>query len=101
MPCSLPAGARGSKSRPASALFGALQGVSIEAELTLRVNRAVAARTRGSLLFAHFGLSGPAALDLSRHWLRAEGCGERDLSLSVLPGETPERLASAWLEAAA
>ena len=82
-------------------LFGALQGVTIEAELTLRVNREVAARTRGSLLFAHFGLSGPAALDLSRHWLRAESRGERALSLSVVPGETPERLQSAWLEAAA
>ena len=25
----------------------------------------------GSMLWTHFGISGPAALDLSRHWLRA------------------------------
>ena len=53
------------------------------------------AETReGSLLFTHFGLSGPVALDLSRHWHRAEGHARR-VTINFLPDETPERLVTA------
>jgi predicted Rossmann fold flavoprotein len=55
---------------------------------------------RGSMLFTHFGYSGPAALDLSRHWLRAEGA-ERRVTSSFLPGSTPESLAADVLRAVA
>ena len=78
----------------------AAQGVTVEAALTLRVAGRKAATTRGSLLFAHFGYSGPAALDLSRHWHRAEGEGERTVEASFVPGETRESLQAAWLAAA-
>ena len=37
----------------------------------------VARRVAGSLLWTHFGVSGPAALDASRHWLRARLDGPR------------------------
>jgi predicted Rossmann fold flavoprotein len=44
-------------------------------------------RIRGSLLFTHFGISGPAALDMSRHWLRARLEGRATaLTASVIPG---------------
>src|SRR6266850_178133 len=43
--------------------------------------------------------SGPAALDLSRHWHRAEGEGERRVEANFLPGETRERLLEVWLAA--
>jgi predicted flavoprotein YhiN len=76
------------------------QGVTLDAALTLRVAGKKVATTQGSLLFAHFGYSGPAALDLSRHWHRAEGSGERRIEASVVPGETRESLLSAWLAAA-
>src|SRR5262245_43853858 len=58
------------------------QGVTLDAALTLRVAGRKVATTRGSLLVAHFGYSGPAALDLSRHWHRAEGGGERTVEAS-------------------
>ncbi len=75
------------------------QGVTLEAELTLRVGGKKTATARGSLLFAHFGYSGPAALDLSRHWHRAEGEGERRVEVNFIPGETRERLLEWWLKA--
>ena len=75
------------------------QGVTVEAALALRAGGRKVATTRGSLLFAHFGYSGPAALDLSRHWHRADGSGGRMVEASLAPGETPESMTRAWLDA--
>ena len=55
----------------ASTIHNDLSGVSQDARLDVRVDGSIAARIRGSLLWTHFGISGPAALDASRHWLRA------------------------------
>jgi len=73
-----------------------LQGVTVDVELTLAVGGKRAGTARGSFLFAHFGYSGPAALDLSRSWLRAEGRGERAMAANLLPGETRASLLAAW-----
>lgn len=70
-----------------------LSGTSVEAELFVRAGR-VLVRQRGSLLFTHFGLSGPVVLDVSRHWIASNG-GE--LVASFLPGETFESLEAAFL----
>ncbi len=78
-----------------------LQGVTVDAELTLAAGGKRVEAVRGSFLFAHFGYTGPAALDLSRSWLRAEGGGERAVSASFLPGETRESLLAAWRREAA
>jgi predicted flavoprotein YhiN len=75
----------------------AAQGVTLEAALTLRAEGRKPVTTRGSLLFAHFGYSGPAALDLSRHWHDSEGAGGRRVELNLVPGETREGLLAAWL----
>ena len=83
------------------ALCRAAQGVTLDAELTLRTSGERPVTVRGSLLFTHFGYSGPAALDLSRHWLRAEGSRERRVTANFLPGERVETLFDAWREAAA
>jgi predicted Rossmann fold flavoprotein len=58
------------------AFHAPLSGISVEAELVVRVNGRALDRRRGSLLWTHFGVSGPVALDVSRSWLRArlEGC---------------------------
>ena len=72
------------------------QGVTLDAELALWVEGRVAERVTGSLLFAHFGVTGPAALDLSRHWHRAEGHARR-VTLSFAPGHSPEALDREWL----
>jgi len=71
------------------------QGVTIEAGLALWVDGRVEQRVRGSLLFAHFGVTGPAALDLSRHWYAAEGRARR-VTLSFVPADTYESLDQAW-----
>lgn len=48
--------------------FGEFAGISFPARLCLRgVRGERIAQTIGSLLWTHFGLSGPAVLDLSRH----------------------------------
>ena len=49
----------------------ALQGVSHRAALTLRVAGKIQVVLQGPLLWTHFGISGPVALNLSRHWHRA------------------------------
>jgi predicted Rossmann fold flavoprotein len=71
------------------------QGVTVPAELALWTGGKVTARTRGSLLIAHFGYSGPAALDLSARWLRASE--PRRVTANFVPDETYESLVAAWL----
>lgn len=71
-----------------------LSGTSTEAELAVRSGTGrVLTRVRGSLLFTHFGLSGPAALDVSRHWIAAKrDDANATLVVNFLPGETFESL---------
>jgi hypothetical protein len=65
-----------------------LAGVAHEAGLTLWTDGSAGLRLRGPLLWTHFGVSGPVALDLSRHWARARLEG-RDVAVTAnfLPGE--------------
>jgi predicted Rossmann fold flavoprotein len=83
-------------------IHAALSGVAIDAELTVWIDGAVGTRLRGALLWTHFGISGPVALNASRHWARAraEGRGVR-LSLNLHPGEQFERIDARWLRTAA
>lgn len=101
-----------------------LSGTSCEAEMrVLTASGKRVARSRGALLLTHFGLSGPATLDISRHLLSAreedpaaqltidflptfEGdelkqhlaeSGQRDVS-SVLRRMLPKRLVAALLD---
>jgi predicted Rossmann fold flavoprotein len=68
-----------------------LSGTSLDAELSVRATSGkVLVRHRGSMLFTHFGLSGPVVLDVSRHWIAARGL----LFANFLPGETFESVAS-------
>jgi hypothetical protein len=66
---------------------GGLSGLAVDAELALHSSGRKPIRVRGAVLFTHFGLSGPAVLDISRHFLRAklEGASPR-LRMSVIPG---------------
>ena len=79
-----------------------LAGVSHEAELAVWTDGRVSTRLTGSLLWTHVGISGPVALNASRHWLRAgiEGRHVR-LTLSVRPGETLETQDAHWMAMAA
>ena len=68
----------------------ALSGTSSEVELSVRSGTGkVLTRHRGSMLFTHFGVSGPVVLDVSRHWIASNG---GTLTVNFLPGETFESL---------
>ena len=68
----------------------ALSGTSSEVELSVRSETGkVLTRHRGSMLFTHFGISGPVVLDVSRHWIASQG---GTLVVNFLPGETFESL---------
>jgi predicted Rossmann fold flavoprotein len=66
-----------------------LSGTSAVVELSVRSETGrVLTRHRGSMLFTHFGISGPVVLDVSRHWIATHG----SLFVNFLPGETFESL---------
>jgi predicted Rossmann fold flavoprotein len=76
----------------------ALSGISQPAALALD---GAPGRSAGSLLWTHFGISGPAALDLSRHWLRARlGGATPPIRANLLPDLTFDE-AERWLLATA
>jgi predicted Rossmann fold flavoprotein len=76
-------------------------GVSQPVILTLRTDGSVATRQPGSMLWTHFGISGPAALDLSRHWLRARLEGRAaDATANLTPDFHFESLEDFWLDQA-
>lgn len=67
----------------------ALSGVSHEAELTIRVDNVQTLRLTGSLLWTHFGISGPVAMNASRHWARATLEGKTvAITVSFCPGQS-------------
>jgi predicted Rossmann fold flavoprotein len=77
----------------ANAFYQTLSGVSHDAELTVWVNRAAAHRLRGAMLWTHFGVSGPVALNASRHWARARLDGHAvAITVNFCPGRSFDRL---------
>ncbi len=71
-----------------------LSGIAVEARLEVRggTGRRLA-RMEGSLLCTHFGLSGPVAMDISRHWqLAVAEDPAAALVVSWLPEHTGESL---------
>jgi len=75
----------------------ALAGRSHPATLTLPDEHGKPTVLTGPLLWTHFGVSGPVALNMSRHWHRARLAGASiDVRLSLLPGETHASI-DAWL----
>lgn len=77
-------------------LCARLSGVSLPVQLRV-LGGGPSVSVSGSLLFTHFGISGPAALDASRYWLSRPGAR---LALSLCPGESFEQVEQ-WLVAAA
>ena len=75
-----------------------LAGVSHHVVLSLRADGAIATRLAGPLLWTHFGVSGPVALNMSRHWHRSRLTGHASqVLLNVCPGERFESLEEWWL----
>jgi predicted Rossmann fold flavoprotein len=78
-----------------------LSGLSQEVELTTMVNgKLVDART-GSLLWTHFGISGPVVMDASRFWCLAQEQGEAgEIYGNFLSGQTQEQVRQWFMEQA-
>jgi predicted Rossmann fold flavoprotein len=82
------------------AIHARLSGVSLDARLVIAVAGDVT-RVRGSLLWTHFGISGPVALDASRHWLRARLEGRPvTMTACLCPEEQFESLDARWIDLA-
>lgn len=74
-----------------------LSGLSQEVELTMGVKGRVLDRRTGSMLWTHFGVSGPVIMDASRFWTLGREQGEPvEVSVNFLPGQTQEQ-AKSWL----
>jgi predicted Rossmann fold flavoprotein len=87
--------------REAAAWHGPLSGVSQPVHLRVVSTGRSASNIDGAMLWTHFGISGPAVLDASRHWLRHRLEGrEASLRANVL-GETFEVAEAQWMANAA
>jgi len=74
-----------------------LAGISLPVELSTFVAGKVEDRHVGSLLWTHFGISGPVVMDASRHWTLARAHGQAvDLRCNFFPGQDFSQLEQ-WL----
>jgi predicted Rossmann fold flavoprotein len=74
-------------------LHKAIAGVAHEAELTVWQDRRAVWRGAGALLWTHFGISGPVALNASRHWERARlSSADTRLTVGFCPEQTFDRI---------
>jgi len=75
-----------------SAAVRALAGVSVDDAVVTARQGGHADVARGALLFTHYGLSGPAILDVSRLVAHRQGPLRFDLAVDLLPDRSPEAL---------
>jgi len=74
-----------------ASIHAQLSGVSHDVELSVWADRAILVRLAGALLWTHFGVSGPVAMNASRHWLRAKLEGrEAAITVNFCPGRPLE-----------
>lgn len=79
-----------------------LSGISHDVMLTTRVKNQVVDRQTGSLLWTHFGVSGPVVLDASRFWVVATEQGHNvQLHLNCFPQSSHKEIEKWLIQAAA
>lgn len=79
-----------------------LAGIAQDVELIVVVNGKRVDRRTGSMLWTHFGVSGPVVMDASRHWTTAHESGQRPTLLcNLTPGRTFEQVDADWVAATA
>jgi predicted Rossmann fold flavoprotein len=82
---------------PDDRLHRDLSGVSHDVEIAVWIDGVIATRIGGALLWTHFGVSGPAALNASRHWMRATLEGRAvAATVNLHPGHSFEDVDSWW-----
>jgi hypothetical protein len=78
-------------------VHGEVSGVSHDVEIAVWIDGAVAIRLTGSMLWTHVGISGPVALNASRHWLRAQLEGRPvALTANFRPGSRFDDVDADW-----
>ncbi len=76
-----------------------LSGVSLDVEFSVCVEGLKPLKHSGAMLWTHFGVSGPGALDVSRHWHRARLTGKRvGIFANFLPNATPTEIEARLIE---
>ena len=83
-------------------LHRVLSGVSQDVEIAVWIDGAIAPRLAGALLWTHFGISGPVAMNASRHWLRARLEGRTvTLTANFCGGASFDAVDRQWIDVAA
>jgi predicted flavoprotein YhiN len=79
-----------------------LSGLSHEVEVETVVEGRSVDRRTGSLLWTHFGISGPVVMDASRFWCLAKERGAKaEVYGNFMPGKTPDQAREWFLGRAA
>src|SRR5205807_5806112 len=79
-----------------------LPAVSHDVELAVWIGGRISTRLAGPMLWTHCGISGPVALNASRHWLRATIAGRPvRLTANFCSHDTFETLEAWWTAATA
>ncbi len=79
--------------------WSALSGLTLEdVRLDFYFEGRKRASSRGGFLFTHFGFSGPAALDISRHWALADPDRKPQIVADFLPVNDERRLPKRFFE---
>jgi predicted Rossmann fold flavoprotein len=74
-----------------------LAGIAHDVQLETFANGPLIDRRRGSLLWTHFGISGPVVMDASRHWVIAHESGQQaKMQCNLLPPDDFEAVEK-WL----
>jgi hypothetical protein len=82
---------------PPQMFHAELSGLSQEVELSIFVNGKRIDHRTGSLLWTHFGISGPVVMDASRFWTIAHETGAAPiLQCNLVPGENFQQVEQ-WL----
>ena len=78
-----------------------LSGIAQEVELTIRVEGDRPVRIRGDMLWTHFGVSGPVALDASRFFNHAKETSRSvTVDANLLPGRDFGQAENEWMQQA-
>ncbi len=78
-----------------------LSGLSLPVELTTVADGQLIDRRTSSLLWTHFGVSGPVVMDASRHWILACAAGQKvEMQCNFLPGRNFEQIEKCLLDVA-
>ncbi len=76
-----------------------LSGVAHPARLTVRIGGKKHVEATGDLLWTHFGISGPVAMDISRSWVIPQEAGDAPtLEVACVPKLTREQIEADFLE---